>query len=275
MFNIIGQNRLRAKLDSYTIKTMPKTMLFLGPSGCGKTLFARELADRLSLDFKEIDENVTREQLVDYLQSPIDTLYLIDLTKFSENKQNQFLKFIEEPSSTVFIILEAENEAGILNTVLNRSLKYYFEEYTVEELKKFAWLDTVDDESIFEIYKTPGSICDLSINRFKKLRALCENILNYCTVMPYANAINISNFINLKNDFDKYEIDEFFSTLAYLALEKYKKEDCEAAFKVYEVVTKFKQEKMNKNIVKESFILNFLNSLYLEVRANDIRRTSK
>ena len=101
MCKIIGQKKLLNQLNNYTDTTLPKTMLFIGDFGCGKHTIAKHVAQNFNLDYVEINESVSTEDLTDFNYRPVNTLYVIDLTKFSEKQQNQFLKFIEEPSKSV------------------------------------------------------------------------------------------------------------------------------------------------------------------------------
>ena len=135
MPDIIGQDRLRARIGSYTAETLPKTLLFIGPAGCGKKLFSLELANQVKLPLVDIDDKVTADQLIEYSQKPYKTIYRINLNNFNEKMQNQFLKFIEEPADSVYVMLLADSEIGILPTILNRCIKLPFAEYTKEELK--------------------------------------------------------------------------------------------------------------------------------------------
>ena len=105
---IIGQQKLLSKIDSYfATMRLPKTMMFIGPSGCGKHTIAKYIAEKFELDYNEINENVTAAELDDYLHSTISTLYVIDLNKFTEKQQNQFLRWAEEPSKSVYILFIA------------------------------------------------------------------------------------------------------------------------------------------------------------------------
>ena len=57
----IGQAKLRATLEAYTINTLPQTLLFLGEEGCGKKSLIKELANRLGLSLIKLTEkNKTR-----------------------------------------------------------------------------------------------------------------------------------------------------------------------------------------------------------------------
>ena len=101
------------------------------------------MAEKFGFDFVEIDTNVSADTLLDYTHKAINTLYLIDLNEFEEKRQNQFLKFIEEPSKTVYVVLISNSDVGILNTIKNRCLRLYFEKYTKEELKDSSLFHTV------------------------------------------------------------------------------------------------------------------------------------
>jgi DNA polymerase III gamma/tau subunit len=136
---IIGQANLLKKLDSFDTNTLPRAILLIGEEGCGKKTVSRYLASKLNLKLVDIKEKIEPEQLVNYQYCLNKTLFVIDLRNFltKEGKnQNNFLKFIEEPGKNAYIMLLANSEVGILPTILNRCAKFYFESYTIEDLKK-------------------------------------------------------------------------------------------------------------------------------------------
>ena len=155
---VIGQEKLVKALEGYTLETAPKTILFLGQSGCGKSWIANAFAKQLDLEVVVVQPDSTAEKLIEYYQCPINKMYLIDLKDIVEKDQNKFLKFIEEPSKTMNIILMAESTVGILPTILNRCVKYVFEPYTPEQLKQFDWAVNCSEEVAYEICKTPGQL---------------------------------------------------------------------------------------------------------------------
>ena len=118
---IIGQKNLKTKLDSYSITEFPKTILFIGEQGCGKKLLAKHTADRLGLEFVELEEKVTNEDLEIFESNTYPTMYFINLDLFSDKQQNSFLKFIEEPVANVYVVLGCESETTVLPTILSRS----------------------------------------------------------------------------------------------------------------------------------------------------------
>ena len=277
MLPIIGQEKLKKQLDSYTLQTLPKTILFLGPEGCGKATFAHYLAEKLGLDLVEIDNSITHEQLVEYSQDVRLRLYLIKLSNFVEKQQNQFLKFIEEPSSTAYIILTADSERGILPTILNRCITFYFEPYTVDQLKQFEWLTdffkaTKDDNLIYSIYNTPGQLLDLApkLDIIDETYKFCELIVTKIHAAPYANTMSIINKLKCKDeikkeqDLSKFEINSFLKILEFVAFNNYKETKSDLSFKIYLYTNSFKQNMFNKTLNKEACMLNFLNGLWLE-----------
>ena len=172
----IGQTRILSALARYTIQNLPKTLLFIGDTGCGKKTVARYLASKLQLDFVELESSIKMEDIQDFLYSTLNTVYLIDLDRFSEKQQTQFLKFIEEPSKAVYTILTASSEAMVLPTIINRCIKYTFDSYTVEQLQEITGNSNLNPMTV-EIFKTPGKLKNLTEASFKDILALANKVL--------------------------------------------------------------------------------------------------
>lgn len=261
MTNIIGQSKLLSKIDAYyTIRRLPKTMLFIGQAGCGKRTFARYISEKFELDYIEINENVSAQELDEYLYSTIDTLYVIDLNKFTEKQQNQFLKFIEEPSKSVYILLMASSESGILNTVLNRCIKHYFEPYTKEHIEQIT--NTAVNDLAFKIFQTPGKLLNLTDHSFKNLLDTAGKVVHDIGKLSYANALAISTKINYKDLYNKLDFNLFLDTVEYLALEDYKNTANERSFIVFKITNQFKQYATQQRLIKEILMLNYITTLW-------------
>ena len=270
MIKIMGQNKLLTIIDSYYAKqNLPKTLMFIGPAGCGKHTMAKYIAEKFEFDFLEIDENITAADLEDYLHNTIDTMYLIDLNKFSEKQQNQFLKFIEEPSKSVYIALIANSEVNVLNTVLNRSTKHYFEPYTKEQIEQIT--NTAINDLAFTIFKTPGKLLNLTDNNFQDILNLADKVVHKMSYATYANALVISTKINYKDLYNKIDFYLFFDTVEYLALEDFKNTNNNQSLIVFNITNKFKQYTTQANLIKETLMLNYLTTLW-EAIQNDINR---
>lgn len=259
---VIGQEKLVKALEGYTLETAPKTILFLGQSGCGKSWIANAFAKQLDLEVVVVKPDSTAEKLIEYYQCPINKMYLIDLKDIVEKDQNKFLKFIEEPSKTMNIILMAESTVGILPTILNRCVKYVFEPYTPEQLKQFDWAVNCSEEIAYEICKTPGQLLELSADNLDQALGLCRAIVSSVDKANYANTLSIITKINLKDDAKKIDFKLFFDLMTYAAFDDYKKNNNELSFKIYLYTIRQQAKALNINVTKEAFLLNYLDNIW-------------
>ena len=259
---VIGQEKLVKALEGYTLETAPKTILFLGQSGCGKSWIANAFAKQLDLEVVVVTPDSTAEKLIEYYQCPINKMYLIDLKDIVEKDQNKFLKFIEEPSKTMNIILMAESTVGILPTILNRCVKYVFEPYTPEQLKQFDWAVNCSEEIAYEICKTPGQLLELSADNLDQALGLCRAIVSSVDKANYANTLSIITKINLKDDAKKIDFKLFFDLMTYVAFDDYKKNNNELSFKIYLYTIRQQAKALNINVAKEAFLLNYLDNIW-------------
>ena len=259
---VIGQEKLVKALEGYTLETAPKTILFLGQSGCGKSWIANAFAKQLDLEVVVVQPDSTAEKLIEYYQCPINKMYLIDLKEITEKDQNKFLKFIEEPSKTMNIILMAESTVGILPTILNRCVKYVFEPYTPEQLKQFDWAVNCSEEIAYEICKTPGQLLELSADNLDQALGLCRAIVSSVDKASYANTLSIVTKINLKDDAKKIDFKLFFDLMTYAAFDDYKKNNNELSFKIYLYTIRQQAKALNINVAKEAFLLNYLDNIW-------------
>lgn len=259
---VIGQEKLVKALEGYTLETAPKTILFLGQSGCGKSWIANAFAKQLDLEVVVVQPDSTAEKLIEYYQCPINKMYLIDLKDIVEKDQNKFLKFIEEPSKTMNIILMAESTVGILPTILNRCVKYVFEPYTPEQLKQFDWAVNCSEEIAYEICKTPGQLLELSADNLDQALGLCRAIVSSVDKANYANTLSIVTKINLKDDTKKIDFKLFFDLMTYVAFDDYKKNNNELSFKIYLYTIRQQAKALNINVAKEAFLLNYLDNIW-------------
>ena len=261
MINIVGQEKLLARIATYySTQQLPKTLMFLGPTGCGKRLVAKYVAESFKLDYKEINEDISSDELNDCLYSTIDTLYLINLNNFTEKQQNMWLKFIEEPSKSVYIILAATSEAGVLPTILNRCIKYNFEPYTKEQIEQIT--NTTVNDLAFKIFQAPGKLLNLTEASFQSIIGLADKLVKNIDKASYANTLSISTKINYKDLYDKIDFNLFFDAVEYLALEDYKTTAKEQSFVIYKITNQFKQYATKTNLIKETLMLNYLTTLW-------------
>ena len=264
MQTIIGQQKLLTAIESYTARTLPRSLLFVGPSGCGKHTFAKYIAEKFALDFVEVADTASAADLESFMYSTLSTLYLVDLTKFSEKQQNQFLKFIEEPTASVYVILITNSEVGILNTILNRCIKYTFEPYTAEQVE--AITNAKVNKRAFEIFKTPGKLLNLTDDSFNAIITLAETVVYNIKSAQYANTLVVSTKINYKDLYNKVEFNLFFDAVAYIAFENYRANGTQQSFIIFNITNKFKQYASKHNFIKEMLMINYLTELWEAVQ---------
>jgi replication-associated recombination protein RarA len=264
MTKVIGQTKLMSIIDSYTIQTLPKTLMFIGQPGCGKHTISRYISEKFNLDCVEIDESVSSADIENFLYSTINTLYVIDLSKFSEKQQNQFLKAIEEPSKSAYFVLTACSEAGVLNTILNRCIKHSFEPYTKQEVEQIT--GTTINELAFTIFKTPGKLLNMTDSSFNNIVMLADSLVKNIHAAKYANALVISTKINYKDLYNKVDFNLFFDAVEYLALEDFKANSTQRSFTVFKITNQFKQYATQSNLIKETLMLNYLTTLWEAVQ---------
>ena len=264
MTKVIGQTKLMSIIDSYTIQTLPKTLMFLGQAGCGKRTISKYISEKFSLSYVEIEESVSSVDIENFLYSTINTLYVIDLTKFSEKQQNQFLKFVEEPSKSVYIILTACSESGVLNTILNRCIKHTFEPYTKQEVEQIT--GAAVNERAFTIFKTPGKLLNITDSCFNNIIGLADSLVKHIHSANYPNALVISTKINYKDLYNKVDFNLFFDAVEYLALEDFKVNGTQRSFIIFKITNQFKQYATQSNLIKETLMLNYLTTLWEAVQ---------
>jgi tRNA A37 threonylcarbamoyladenosine biosynthesis protein TsaE len=263
MKEIIGQTKLVNKLLGYSFHSMPKTMLLIGESGAGKHFVTKKFVEYLGVDLTEITAQATADQLVEYFKNPIQTVYTLNLSEIPEKQQHKYLKFIEEPSSNMRVILLAESEVGILPTILNRCVKLTFEDYTVDQLKQFSWATQADNPIIYGICKTPGQLLNLAqIDNLGALKDFCINILRTAPLCEYGPFMGFNCGINYKDNFKKFDPDIFLNLLIKTAYDLYVAEGQDTVFDIYCYLIGRKQQLINKTLSKESFMLNTLDGLW-------------
>lgn len=270
MQEIVGQAKLLSYINNLNIKSSPKSTLLIGPKGCGKYTFSKLIADKLNLeifDLSEVSSSDLDSTLKDCYSYPLSRIYLLDLSKIDLKNQNRFLKFVEEPIDSMFIILLAESEIGVLPTILNRCRKIYFEKYSKEELQQLSWAPRENTDLIYELCETPGQLLDFDTTHLEEARILCDTIITKSKLAPYANIMKISLKINCKDDFSKIDFNLFFKLLAKMSFDYYKETNDEFSFKLYLLLLQMRVYSLGCILIKENFLLSFLDKLYEVSRA--------
>ena len=279
---MIGQDKLIAKLKSYTITTLPHSILLCGEVGCGKHTLAKELAEYFNLDLIDISEIISLDTINEIATKPIPAMYLIDCSVLTDRHQNIILKFLEEPSSYAYLVLLCANKSMILQTVSNRCVSFEFEPYSRSTLAKFLDKDfdfdpfssdsttpfTTNEESshILDVCTTPGQVLSIHSGDLTKLEELCETIITKMHKANYSNTLSITQKINLKDEFDKFDLQVFFNVLLQTLLRLINENYSNELFEMYNFISGFKKRLRDSRLNKEFFIENFLTNLWEFVR---------
>lgn len=263
---MVGQKVLLNKLNNYNINTFPRSVILIGEEGSGKHLISEYIKDNiLKLPLLDITQNISNEYIDEIYRNPKPVIYLIDVNDMTEKEQNILLKFIEEPLKNAFIILLVDNKNNLLNTVYNRCISFELDFYTKEELNTFLE-DKTNAELILNVLRTPGKILNNNLNNITEIYDICSKIISKLNVATYANTLTISNKINFKDEYNKFDLDIFLDTLIYCLLTKYKEEDNSMYLKMYLLAIENRKKLIDKRINRQHFMDNFLTQLWKVVR---------
>lgn len=263
---MVGQKKLLAKINSYTVDTFPRSLLLVGEKGCGKHTLVKYISENI-VRFPILDatENISDEYIDAIYRNPNPCIYLIDLNEFTEKEQNILLKFVEEPLLNSFIILLSETKSNILSTILNRCMVLEFEQYSNEELSGFME-SGADINLISNVLHTPGKIINTNVNNLLAMQDVCEKITTKLSVANFSNALTIGSKINYKDEYDKFDIEIFFDMLSFTMFNAYLKSNDVKVYKLYLTTLKYRKKLIDKRINKEYFMQNFLTNLWKESR---------
>ena len=208
---MIGQDKLLAKLKSYSIATLPHSMLFIGDKGCGKHTLIKELEKYFKLESRDISDSLELETLQEISLCAISYFYIVDMNKINEKQQNVILKFLEEPTANTYIILLATSKSILLDTVLNRCVSFEFEPYSTNQLLQFLPFEQ-DIEMLVEYCHTPGQVLNMTVEKVKRMIELCDNIINNVGKARFPNIFKISSKV-LEDKDNEYNLDVFYNVL--------------------------------------------------------------
>lgn len=208
---MIGQDKLVAKLKSYSIATLPHSILFVGDKGCGKHTLIKELEKHFKIESRDISDSLELETLQEISLCPISYFYIVDMNRVNEKQQNVILKFLEEPTTNTYIILLATSKSILLDTIINRCVSFEFEPYSTNQLLQFLPFEQ-DIEMLVEYCHTPGQVLSMNVDKVKDLIELCNNIINNVGKARFPNIFKITSRV-LEDKDNEYRLDVFYNVL--------------------------------------------------------------
>lgn len=259
---MIGQIKLLTRINTFTIDTFPRSSLLIAEKGMGKHTLVNYINENiLKVPLLDITETISSELIDQIYRNPNPGIYLVNLSDMTEKEQNIMLKFIEEPLNNAFIILLAENQSMVLETVINRCVVFEFENYTKAELKTFI-SDKDDAELILTAVGSPGKLLTTNTQNIKDIIDMCEKIVSKLGQANYANTLSIANKINFKDSFDKFDFDIFMNSLSYLMFSNYLKTNDKILLKMYELTRDQRKLLIDKRLNREIFFNNYITKLW-------------
>ena len=84
MEKIFGLDYLTSKFDSYTLDTLPHSILIIGKEGSGKHVISKYLSDKFNLNLLDISDNLSDELIDNIYRDVSPRFYLVDLRKITE-----------------------------------------------------------------------------------------------------------------------------------------------------------------------------------------------
>lgn len=271
---MIGQKELLQKIDSYTIKTFPRTSLFLGDIGCGKHTLIKYISTKYNIDAIDITSKISYEYLSSLILASDLTIYYIDMTQLTEKQQNIILKTIEEPCETAIIILLSTNTSYLLPTIQNRCITFEFQKYSKEELTYFlnqknndvndVKNDTINNISIFSICQTPGQILLLQKCQLNEMADICNKIVTKLSKASFQNTLSLSKKFKYDESAtnEKIDINLFLKMLLTFLKNDFIINNNDISNKLYNIVSKdYKKLLIYQKLNKEYF----MNSLLIDM----------
>lgn len=207
---VIGQEKICNLIQSATLDDFPRSLMLVGARGGGKHLICKYIADKFGLITVDLTDQLDLETIEELYNRVEPYLYIIRVNEISVKEENTILKFLEEPLKNSFIVLIAETDMGILQTILNRCQIWHLQNYTREYLSTFI---DGGSEYILEIANTPGQVIELSKTDFSSMIELADKIIDKISVASITNTLTLSNKVGFKNDPDKPDIKLFVDVL--------------------------------------------------------------
>ena len=256
---MIGQEKLLNKLKSFSLNTLPHTILLVGKKGCGKHTMVNELSSYFDVDVVDISDEINNDVLVDIYLRTFKLFYLIDVEKITERNQNTLLKILEEPPKNAYMILISTSNGSLLNTVLNRCMVYEFEDYTKEELNQFVKEDSYREKAL-EVCSTPGQLITLNYKTLDDINDSIDKLIEKLNVVLLPSLLNLVDRINYGEEYDKFDLDIFLNILEKKLLKAILDNNTTMNYiKVYNILCKyrvlFEDSRLKKNQLFESMLI--------------------
>ena len=254
---MVGQINLLNKISKLSLDNFSHSNLILGEEGSGKHLIAKKISEHLKLEYLDITKLIDSDFINSIYINPLSFLYVVDLKEITEKDQNILLKLVEEPPINSYIILIGRSIINILPTILNRCNIFNIADYSRDELSQFT-----DNEIAINCLKTPGRIINSNLDTLKDIKDVCKNILNILKNDNLATLLTIINKINYKDDYDKFDINNFLDILINTLFNYWINNNDKNIYKIYILTINQRKVLLDNRINKQIFMENYLIKLW-------------
>lgn len=212
---IIGQKRLLQKINQ--LNELPRFIILEGSKGGGKKLISKYIANKFNLVpifiGTKVDDIRNMIQLANTINDEV--LFIIDEgNKLSIGAKNALLKVCEEVPRNAYIILTCENKEVMISTLLSRAMVLQLDNYFLEDYKEFAQRNSLEIfENIELTYPNLSYFNLMSPIQGQELLNFSEKVLDNIKVVSGANAFKIANSIQLKEEQEGYDFEQFLFCL--------------------------------------------------------------
>lgn len=263
---IVGQKQTLSLINTLIDQhKFPRTLLLIGPKGCGKHLLTQYIATRLNVPMFDISDKISLSTIESIYTCSEIRLYIINTSDLDERKQNILLKFLEEPMENTYIVMTCENPNYLLNTIVNRCYSITCDLYTQDELIEFLDKDGLTEEDIrfiLDTCKTPGQLKNVNGKKLKELSKLTSKIIKSMGKANFSNALTLATKINYKDEYDKFDIDIFLSSMAKELVNQFNNSSDIKLYQMYKS-TIDTQKCLNRfNLNKQYVIENYISKLW-------------
>ena len=255
---IQGQEKICNKIDSLTLDAFPRSLMLVGPRGAGKHLIVDYISKKFGFQIIDITDSLTQDYIEELYNRVEPYIYILRANELSVKDENTILKFIEEPLKNSYIILLAETDIGILQTILNRCQIWHLQSYKKDFLRTFL---TDDNEYVLNIARTPGQVIDLCNNSFDQMLELADKIISKISIASVANTLTLSNKVSFKNEKDKFDCKLFVDVLLNRLVEAYYKNNDMKYNNAYMLTSELKKKLAVKNLDQKALFEKYLISL--------------
>lgn len=255
---IKGQDKVLSKLFSFSLDTMPHSIILEGKNGSGRKTTVKDISEKFGLKLLDITSNISLDIIEDALLSPIPTMYMIDSDDIGIREQNILLKFLEEPLKGSYITIITTKLSSLLQTVQNRCQIVQFSPYSKEFLTDF--LTDKSRTDVIEYAETPGQVIEYESQNMSEIVNLCYKIVASISVASFPNTLTISNKIAFKKDEKGIPVNLFFKVMTATIRKTYISNNGNLLVQFYRLTedtfnTIDKSNSINKKWVFENYLI--------------------